>query len=224
MQKPQSIPEWITLALQAILLVGLILSAVQQQWLNMMLTAAVMALTVLPAVMERQFKVTIPPEFELLAILFIFASIFLGEVRGYYLRFWWWDALLHTGSGLLLGLVAFLLVYVLNQIDRIDLHLKPGFVALFSFAFAMAVGAVWEIFEFGMDSFLGLNMQKSGLQDTMWDLIVDAIGAFVFAVTGYVYMLRGWGSPIFRSVESFVRSNPEMFDSGVEPEPTGEFE
>jgi hypothetical protein len=223
-QKPQSIPEWITLALQAILLVGLILSAVQQQWLNMMLTAAVMALTVLPAVMERQFKVTIPPEFELLAILFIFASIFLGEVRGYYLRFWWWDALLHTGSGLLLGLVAFLLVYVLNQIDRIDLHLKPGFVALFSFAFAMAVGAVWEIFEFGMDSFLGLNMQKSGLQDTMWDLIVDAIGAFVFAVTGYVYMLRGWGSPIFRSVESFVRSNPEMFDSGVEPEPTGEFE
>lgn len=220
MRKPQSIAEWITLALQIILLAGLVLSAVQQQWMNMVLTAVVIALTALPAAMERQFKVTIPPEFELLAILFIFASIFLGEVREYYVRFWWWDALLHTGSGLLLGLVAFLLVYVLNQIDRIDLHLKPGFIALFSFAFAMAVGSVWEIVEFGMDSVFGLNMQKSGLQDTMWDLIVDAIGALVFATTGYFYVRRGWGSPIFRSVESFVRSNPEMFENEIESDST----
>ncbi len=219
MRKPQSVFEWITLALQIILAAGLVLSAVQQQWMNMFLTASVIVLTALPALMERQFKVTIPPEFELLAILFIFASLFLGEVRGYYLRFWWWDALLHTGSGLLLGLVAFLLVYVLNQIERIDLHLKPGFVALFSFAFAMAVGAVWEIFEFAVDSFFGLNMQKSGLNDTMWDLIVDAFGALVFAVTGYLYMRRGWGSPIFRSVEAFVRANPTMFERRRSSEP-----
>lgn len=211
MQKPQSLIDWIMLALQVILVAGLVLSAFRQQWLNMFLTAAVIALTVTPALMERQFKVTIPPEFELLAILFVFASLFLGEVRGYYVRFWWWDAFLHTGSGLLLGLVAFLLVYVLNQNERIDMHLKPGFVALFSFAFAMAVGGVWEIFEFGMDSAFGLNMQKSGLNDTMWDLIVDAFGALVFAVTGYLYMKRGWGSPVFRSVQSFVESNPGMF-------------
>lgn len=210
MSKPESIFEWITLALQFILVAGLVLSAIQQQWMNVVLTAAVIFLSALPALMERQFKVSIPPEFELLAILFVFASIFLGEVRGYYVRFWWWDVLLHTGSGLLLGLVAFLLVFALNQTDRIDLHLKPGFVALFSFTFAMAVGAVWEILEFGVDSFFGLNMQKSGLRDTMWDLIVDAFGAFVFALTGYLYMRRGWGSPIFRSVESFVKSNPEM--------------
>ncbi|MEX2400777.1 MAG: hypothetical protein WD423_08395 [Rhodothermales bacterium] len=211
MRRPQSVFEWITLGLQIILVAGLILSAARQQWLNVLLTGAVIVLTALPALMERQFKVTIPPEFELLAILFVFASLFLGEVREYYVRFWWWDALLHTGSGLLLGLVAFLLVYLLNQLERIDLHLKPGFVALFSFGFAMAVGSLWEIFEFGMDSSFGLNMQKSGLNDTMWDLIVDALGAFVFSVTGYLYMSRGWGSPIFRSVESFVRSNPEIF-------------
>lgn len=211
MRKPHSIFEWITLGLQTILVAGLVLSAVQQQWMNVVLTATVIALTVLPAAMERQLKVSIPPEFELLAILFVFASIFLGEVRGYYVRFWWWDALLHTGSGLMLGLVAFLLVYVLNQNDRIDLHLKPGFVALFSFAFAMAVGSVWEIFEYAMDVHFGLNMQKSGLRDTMWDLIVDAVGALIFAITGYLYMRRGWRSPIFRSVERFVRANPNMF-------------
>lgn len=196
------------------MLVGLVLSALEQQWMNVLLTATVIGLTVVPGMMERQFKVTIPAEFELLAILFIFASLFLGEVRGYYLRFWWWDVVLHIGSGLLLGLVGFLLVYVLNQTDRISLHLKPSFVALFAFTFAMTGGAVWEIFEFGVDSFFGTNMQKSGLRDTMWDLIVDAFGALTMAILGYLYMRRGWGSPIFRSVESFVRSNPRMFKRG----------
>ena len=47
--------------------------------------------------------VRIPAEFELLAILFVFASLFLGEFRSFYERFWWWDVLLHATSGLLLG-------------------------------------------------------------------------------------------------------------------------
>lgn len=179
--------------------------------MNVALTATVLTMTALPALMERQYNVQIPPEFELLAILFVFASLFLGEVRGYYLRFWWWDAVLHVGSGLLLGLTGFLLVYILNQTDRIQIFMKPGFVALFSFAFAMAAGALWEIFEFTVDNLFGLNMQKSGLQDTMWDLIVDAFGALVFSVTGYLYLKRGWGSPIFRSVERFLETNPEFF-------------
>lgn len=212
MRKPQTIFDWITLILQVIMLTGLVLSALEQQWMNMFLTASVIALSALPAVMERRFNVSTPPEFELLAILFVFASLFLGEVRGYYLRYWWWDAVLHTGSGLLLGLVGFLLVYVLNQTERIELHMKPSFIALFAFVFAMAMGCIWEIFEFGMDSLLGLNMQKSGLQDTMWDLIVDAFGALVMGIAGYLYTSRGWGSPIFRSVERFVDSNPALFE------------
>lgn len=211
MKKPQTVFDWITLFLQAILILGLILSVLEQQWLNVVLTITVLTMTALPAVMERRFHVQIPAEFELLAILFVFASLFLGEVRGYYLRFWWWDIVLHTGSGLMLGLTGFLLVYILNQTDRIQLHMNPGFVALFSFAFAMGAGAIWEIFEFGMDNLFGLNMQKSGLRDTMWDLIVDAIGALIFSVTGYLYLKRGWGSPIFRSVERFLKANPKIF-------------
>ncbi|NIR44454.1 MAG: hypothetical protein GWM93_09820, partial [Gemmatimonadetes bacterium] len=70
-------------------------------------------------------------------------SLFLGEIRGYYTRFAWWDVALHTASGFLLGIVGFLLVYILNQEERIPLYMKPGFVALFSFLFAVATGAIW---------------------------------------------------------------------------------
>jgi uncharacterized membrane protein YjdF len=61
--------------------------------------------------------------------------------------------------------------------------MNPGFVALFAFVFAIALGTLWEIFEFAMDQIFGLEMQKpmfgdpSGLTDTMWDMIVNAIGA-----------------------------------------------
>jgi len=99
----------------------------------------------------RRFDVQIPPQFEVLAVVFVYASLFLGEVHGYYIRFWWWDAILHVGSGFLLGILGFLLVYVLNEHENVDLHMWPRFDALFAFMFAVGMGALWEIFEFAMD-------------------------------------------------------------------------
>lgn len=172
------------------LLVGMLLAAWKGQWSAAFATAGVVVIASLPMVFVRRFHVYVPPEFGMLAVVFVFASLFLGEVHGYYLRFWWWDVVLHTASGFLLGLLGFLLVYVLNEKEDVDLRMKPGFVALFAFMFAIGMGALWEIFEFSMDTLVGSNMQKSGLRDTMWDLIVDAIGALLTAVLGYVYLRR----------------------------------
>jgi uncharacterized membrane protein YjdF len=162
--------------------------------------------------------VYIPPQFQLLAIAFIFASLFLGEVGGFYTRFWWWDIVLHTGSGFLLGIIGFLLVHVLNETEKIGVYLKPGFVAFFAFLFSVGTGALWEIFEFGMDSLVGMNMQKgmlgdeSGLTDTMFDLMVDTLGALVIAVLGFKY-LRTAGTKSFleRWIADFIARNPHLF-------------
>ena len=178
----------ITAFLQVILIGSIVLSALQGQWLAAVATVGIVLLTLVPAVLGRRFRIYIPPEFELLAILFIFGSLFLGEVRGYYTRFWWWDAVLHLGSGFLLGILGFMLVYAVNQKDLGNLGLKPSFVAVFAFSFAVALGALWEIFEFAMDWTFGLNMQKTGLVDTMADLIVDTIGAAAISLAGYGFL------------------------------------
>ena len=190
---------------------GLVLSIYEHRWLIAFLVAGILILTLLPTALGKRFAVYIPPEFELLAILFIFATLFLGEVRGYYIKFWWWDVLMHAGSGFLFGIMGFLLVYVLNQEEKIQLHMKPAFVALFSFVFAIAIGSMWEIFEYSMDSLFGLNMQKSGLVDTMWDLIVDAVGALVIAVLGYWYMQRGSEYFVEKWIAKFIEGNPRLF-------------
>ncbi len=209
-----NVHKGLTLFLQATLLAGAILSGFQGRWSAVAVTVAIIVVTLLPLVLGRRFDVRIPPEFEFLAVVFVYASLFLGEVHGYYVRYWWWDAVLHTGSGFLLGVLGFLLVYVLNERQDVDLHMRPRFVALFAFMFAVGMGALWEIFEFAMDQLFGMNMQKSGLVDTMWDLIVDTIGAAVISFLGWIY-LRNAGSKSFleRWIEGFSRANPRLFSS-----------
>lgn len=208
---------WVVTVLQVIMGLALVLAIYERQWLTATITLGIILLMFAPAVLGRRLKLYIPPEFELLALVFVFAALFLGEVRGYYARFWWWDIALHTTSGLLLGILGFLLVYVLNESERIELHMRPRFVAFFAFFFAVAVGALWEIFEFAMDQIFGTNMQKpmlgdpSGLTDTMWDLIVDTVGAAVISAAGWWYMKRDRRSIVELWIRKFIAGNPALF-------------
>jgi uncharacterized membrane protein YjdF len=208
----------LTTLLQIILLAGAVGAVWEQQWFNAVIITGIILITLLPQLLARRFKVIIPAEFQLLTIGFVFASLFLGEVHGYYTRFWWWDIVLHTSSGFLLGIIGFLLVYVLNETEQIQLKMRAGFVAFFAFLFALGTGAVWEIFEFTIDSLFGTDMQKtmlgdsSGLTDTMWDLIVDAVGALIISVLGYGYLkARRDESFLRRWIRKFIKSNPRLF-------------
>lgn len=214
---PTRIHRGTLIVLQTIMAVELLLVFRDRQWINAFLVIAIMAITLSPAVIGRRFRVYIPPEFQVLAVLFVFAALFLGELHSYYMRFWWWDIALHTSSGLLMGILGFLLVYVLNADERIDLHMRPRFVALFAFLFAVAVGTLWEIFEFAMDRIAGTNMQKpmlgdrSGLTDTMWDMIVNALGALTISALGGWYMKRRERSFIEAWIRRFIERNPRLF-------------
>lgn len=207
----------LTFLLQAILLVEMVASFWRGQWLTGVATTAIIIVTLTPQFLARRFRVHIPSQFQLMAIAFVFASLFLGEIRDYYGRFSWWDTALHTMSGFLLGIVGFLLVHVLNEVERVGVHMKPGFVAFFAFLFALGVGTLWELFEFAMDVFFGMNMQKpmfgdmSGLTDTMMDLLVDAIGALVISIMGYRHLKHGEQSFMMRWIAHFVERNPRLF-------------
>ena len=111
----QSMPKKLTLLLQFILFAGFCGSIWEQQWLNAIVTFGIIVISLFPVLLARKFNVHVPAIFQLLAIAFVFASVFLGEVHGYYTKFWWWDIALHAGSGFLLGIIGFLLVYLLNE-------------------------------------------------------------------------------------------------------------
>ncbi len=207
----------ILVVLQLVMAAELVFLIIDQQWLHVFLVVGVMATVLAPTLLKCRLLVQIPSEIQILAILFVFATIFLGEVRDYYERFWWWDLLLHATAGLLLGLLGFMIVYILNEDRQVDLHLRPSFLALFALSFSQGIGALWEIFEFTMDQLFGLTMQKpmlgdpSGLTDTMWDLIVNALGATIVSFAGWRYLVRARKSYVDSWAKRFVERNPQLF-------------
>lgn len=201
----------VLLVLQSVMAFELVLLVLDGRWQHVFLVAAVMAGTLAPELLRNRLPVEIPSEVQILAILFVFATIFLGEVRDYYERIWWWDLALHTTAGLLMGLLGFLIVFVLNQSPDVQLKMRSSFVALFAFAFALALGSLWEVFEFTMDRAFGLTMQKpmagdpSGLTDTMWDLIVNLAGAAVVSVAGWFYVRQSRRRHVDTWIAKFIR-------------------
>ena len=118
-----------------------------------------------------------------------------------------------------MGILGFLLVYVLNASEKTAISMTPRFVAFFAFIFSVAVGALWEIFEFSVDSIFGARMQKpmfndpSGLTDTMWDMIVNTIGAAFISTLGWWYMKHDRRSFIDIWIKKFIHKNPDWFES-----------
>lgn len=169
------------------------------EWLYLFYAVLTLLLISLPAIIEKKTRIDWPNEFEIAIVVFLFAAIYLGEIHKFYYFFWWWDGLLHFISGLIIALLAFTLVWILNNEKRVRMKLSPGFVSLFAFCFALAIGGLWEIFEFGIDYFTAnaYMMQETGIVDTMWDLILDSLGALVVSLLGYFYLkrrgLRGYG-------------------------------
>lgn len=187
----------------------LVVALFERRWALAFIAVATFVLSLLPVFFASRFGLKLPTSFFAAIVVFVFATIFLGEAFDFYDRYWWWDILLHSGSAMGFGLLGVIFMMMLFQGDRYAA--PPWAIAFFGFCFAMTVGAVWEIFEFAMDQNFGLNMQKSGLVDTMWDLIVDALGASVGALAGFLY-LKGQEVPgLGSAIREFVRDNRHFF-------------
>ena len=95
---------WMLLAiLQAVMFVELVLLVRASQWVTALQVLIIMGLTLAPVALRARLPVRVPAEFQILAILFVFASLFLGEIRNYYELIWWWDAGLHASRAIRLA-------------------------------------------------------------------------------------------------------------------------
>lgn len=174
----------------------------------LMLTQCILGVVAffLPSIISKKTKIVIPSNMYMIYVLFLWGAVFLGEVRNYFYRVPHWDTILHTLSGAMLGALGFSFVNILNKHEKVHVELSPIFVAIFAFGFAISLDVIWEIYEFLADGLLGLNMQKFSLEngteligraavvDTMEDLIVDSIGAFIMCTIGYISLKykKGW--------------------------------
>ena len=195
----------ISYTLKIIVLFTIIISIIELNFFLMASSIIILLFSALPAIFERKYQIILPVEVEFALTTFIFLHFILGEAADYYNRFWWFDLALHSSSGILIGMVGFVIIYFFLYTSRISAN--PLMVAVFSVSFSLAAGAIWEVFEFMMDLVFGFNMQKSGLVDTMSDLIVNFLGACVVGIGVYRYLTKDEDGVIKTLVNRFIQFN-----------------
>ncbi len=154
----------------------------------------------LPPILERKWKIILPDMMYILFFIFLYCSIYLGEVRSFYYNVPHWDTVLHALSAAMLAALGFNIVNLLNNAKIVRMEMSPFFVSFFAFMFAVAAGALWEIYEFTFDGILNFNMQKwatqegvplvgrAALYDTMKDIVVDTISSLAVCTLGYLQL------------------------------------
>jgi hypothetical protein len=198
----------ITQLIRLALLVAGLYALVTGRWSVTFAAVGTLVLSYIPQFLASKIKVKLPLQFQFAITVFLYASIILGELGDYYEKFWWWDVVLHGCSAFAFGFVGFLILYLLYA--RHKLAASPFLISCFALTFGLAIGTIWEIFEFTIDSIFGTNMQKSGLRDTMWDLIIDTIGAGSASLIGYIYLRFKVRDPFDIFIKWFIAENPQF--------------
>lgn len=160
--------------LRFLVIAVLALQILNRNYENAFLCILTLVLFAIPSIIERRLHIDIPDTLEIIILLFIFAAEVLGEMNSFYIKFRFWDTMLHTINGFLAAAIGFSLVDLLNRTESLKFKLSPFFLAVVAFCFSMTIGTVWEFFEFAMDRFIGLDMQKDTVVNTINTVMLDA--------------------------------------------------
>ena len=159
--------------LRLLVIIMMLLQIFNQNYEQVFLCALTLVLMIMPSVVQVTFKMEFPSTLEIIILLFIFAAEILGEIASFYIHFPYWDTILHTLSGFLCAALGLSLVEILNRDERLKFQLSPLFMAIVAFCFSMTIGVLWEFFEFGMDSFFHLDMQKDTVITSISSTYID---------------------------------------------------
>lgn len=127
-----------------------------------------MVLVSLPFLLERCFHCRMSRGFFLFCLLYAMGPMLGKAFKLYYLTNWW-DKLLHTSAGFVFAVLGAWLATALNRGKDTTLLLQ----VLFGVFFSIAVSALWELVEFGVDQWFGGDMQN--------DTVVHAIHSYLLS-------------------------------------------
>jgi len=161
------------MVLRAFVIVTMVLQMLNHNYENVFLCILTLLLLIIPGLLQVRLRIELPTGLEIILLVFIFAAEILGEIGAYYIKYPIWDTMLHTVNGFLMAAIGFSLVDILDRDERLKFDLSPFFTALVAFCFSMTIGIIWEFFEFGMDMFFELDMQKDTVISGISSVLLD---------------------------------------------------
>lgn len=120
--------------------------------------------------------------------LFLLLSLVMGSILNFYYKVWWFDLLVHFISGIVTGIVAFILLQKNRLVNKKYKWLGFLFILLAS----IGIAAFWEYFEFTCDKIFHEDSQwvrSTGVDDTMTDMLIATLGGLLSSIY-YLYYLH----------------------------------
>ncbi len=160
--------------LMQVLTIGVFIrSAMNQQWESCLICVLACILFLIPPFFEKNFRIDLPTALEIVVYLFVFCAEILGEIECYYVKYKFWDTMLHTVNGFMFAAFGFCLVDLFNRKKRFTFQLSAGFLALVAFCFSMTIGIMWEFVEYSIDHAFSMDMQKDTLVKSVSSVYLD---------------------------------------------------
>ena len=147
---------------------------------------------IIPNLFYGIFKATPVNSLNFLVYLFITLAYTIGVALSGYNNIPLFDKLAHTLSGVLFTFIGLVLLTILKPEQNISKRDFP-LLSIFSVSFSLAVAAVWEIIEYTINYIAHNDPQKvarTGVNDTMLDIIVCAAGSLLFLIPMYLYFYK----------------------------------
>ncbi len=190
-ERQRQVTRLLQAALGAIVLYGLV-----RRDLKLLVNAALpLAVTFLPALLERDYSVQMDAGLTLwlatAALLHAAGAVWLYDA------FSWFDQLAHAVSASLVGGVGYAVAQALDHHSR-AVQFPERLLAAYVVVFVLAFGVLWELLEFaseGLSELVGGEavLAQHGIDDVVMDFIFNAVGAVVVAVgaTGFFEDVAG---------------------------------
>ncbi len=170
MRKGENIIRWIGVAVCEAFVIFTVVRVIGQGQYGRLPMAVVTVLLVLaPLAVEWLFRCRVAlPVFGF--ALFYAIGPLLGYCYNLYYTIPWWDKMLHVFGGVMFAWFGLFLFARFADPQRT----RRWMAAVFALCFSMAVAVAWEFFEYGADTFLGMDMQDDTVITEMTSYLLDS--------------------------------------------------
>ncbi|MDD2189422.1 MAG: hypothetical protein PHV71_02415 [Eubacteriales bacterium] len=164
------------LILRLSIIAVMIVQILNKNYNDVFMCILALILFMIPTFIYKRLNITLPNTLEIIILLFIYSAAILGEIGQYYLIYDRWDDMLHTINGFLFGAVGLAMIDILNRSEKFHFEMSARFVAMVSFCFSMTIGVIWEFFEYFMDKFFFMDMQKDTIISSITSVTLNPEG------------------------------------------------
>lgn len=170
-----------------------------------------LALLGVPKLFGKLGQFVVPADSRFLFYIFCFGAVELGSAMDAYDWISWWDLLLHGLSGALIALVGLLVYNGLRHNQGNIPKAEQKLAVLFMNLAATTSAALWEYYEFILDTFFGFNAQYSaaGVGDTMTDMMICTAGGLCLSLWFYNSWRREKENFLMKTVAHFYACNEQ---------------